>query len=200
MRSLLNQETRYQDYILTVKALSDRELFTHIAAGEEAALDELYKRYRSQIYRFLVHRTGSEQAAEELIQEVFLAAWQGARKFRGTAAVKTWLLRVAYYRAATWVKSVSRATDAPLAETLPFEGLLPEDKVAMDGQAEAVRAAIAELSDHHRTAVELIFYHGLTYQEAARVVDCPMGTMKSRVSHAIKLLGGRLIRDGLDKP
>ncbi len=198
MQSLLNQKSRYSDYILTVQALSDRELFAHIAAGEEAALDELYNRYRSQVYRFLVHRTGNDQAAEELIQEVFLAAWRGAAGFRGSASVKTWLLRVAYYQAATWVKSLSRSRDLDLSEAIPAAAPALDDRMHQTWLNDTIHLAMAELSTDHRTAVELIFYHELTYREAARVVDCPVGTMKSRVSYAIRILGGYLKRTELE--
>lgn len=199
MRSFLNRKAHSDDYIHTVQALSDRELFAHIAAGEEAALDELYQRYRSQVYRFLVHRTANPQAAEELVQEVFLAAWQGAGRFRGGATVKTWLLRVAYYRSATWIKTSIRPGDLELSDGIAAAGNSLEDGVVQDAQTAAIRAGMAELSDDHRTAIELIFYHELTYREAARVVDCPVGTMKSRVSHAIKLLGGHLIRADVER-
>lgn len=198
MRSLLNQKIPSSDYINAVQALADRELFTHIAAGEEAALDELYKRYRTDVFRFLVHQTGDAEAAEELIQDVFLAAWVGSENFRGEAAVKTWLLRVAYYRAATWVKNLARSKDVALAESLPAGGVPLDQRIVQSWQTETIRRAMAELSRDHRTAVELIFYHELTYKEAAEVVSCPVGTMKSRVSHALKLLGGHLVRADLE--
>ena len=199
MRSLLNQKTPYKDYIHTLDSLSDDALFTHIAAGEEAALDELYKRYRTPVYRFLVHQTGDAQAAEELVQDVFVAAWHGAGRFRGNAAVKTWLLRVAYYRASTWVKTIRKSVDVTLVDSLPSGSLPLDDLMIRTWQTEIVRTAMAELSSDHRTAVELIFYHELTYKEAARVVGCPVGTMKSRVSHAVKLLGGHLVRGELEE-
>ncbi|HUF37730.1 MAG TPA: sigma-70 family RNA polymerase sigma factor [Anaerolineales bacterium] len=194
MSAVLNQEARFSDYIHAVQALSDRDLFAQIAAGDEIALDELYHRYRSQVYRFLLHQTADAQAAQELIQDVFLAAWQGAGKFRGAASVKTWLLRVAYYRAASWVKLLDKVPDGELTDAIPSAGVPLDERIVQTWQTQTIREAMAELSAEQRTAVELIFYHELTYKEAAQVVECPVGTMKSRVNNALKNLAGHMLR------
>lgn len=199
MRSILNQEAGRPDYITTDGSLPDHELFRRIASGDEPALAVLYNRYQRELLRFLVYRTGDEAAAEELLQDVFVAAWQRAGTFRGSASVKTWLLRVAYYRAATWVSQKRRAlvTDE-LDEQAVLDAPVLDRRMDAAWESEQLAGALALLSENHRTALELVFYHELTYREAAEVVGCPVGTMKSRVSHALAQVNGLLRKAGMD--
>lgn len=185
MRPVLNQSVPRSDYLLNAELHSDADLFKQMAHGNENALAELYQRYRSQIYRFALHQTSDENAAEEILQDVFLAAWQRAGEFRSHASVKTWLLRVTYYRSATWLSRRKQPLELEAAEILPSGKPGPDDEVLTAWQSDQVQQAIMELTPKHRAAVELIFYHELTYKEAARVVDCPVGTMKSRVNQAL---------------
>ena len=196
MRPILNQSIPRSDYLLNADSHSDDDLFKQIAAGNEDALAELYQRYRSQIYRFALHQTQDENAAEEILQDVFIAAWQRAGEFRSRASVKTWLLRVAYYRSATWLSRRKDPVQLESAEILPSEKPGPDDSALTSWQSDQVQQAIMELTPKHRAAVELIFFHELTYKEAARVVDCPVGTMKSRVNQALGQITRLLLAAG----
>lgn len=195
----MNQKARISDYMKGPRAVADRELFAQIASGNEQALDVLYERYRSQVFRFLVYQTGNREAAEELLQDVFMAAWQGAEKFRGAASVKTWLLRVAYYKAASWVKAIRKIQDLEQIEDLPALSVPLDERIVQSWKTAEIQAALGQLTHAHRTAIELLFYHELTYREAAAVVDCPVGTMKSRVNHALKNLNGLLLQADVDE-
>ena len=195
----MNHKARITDYMKGLRPVTDRALFAQIAAGNEHALDELYERYRSQVFRFLVHQTGRREAAEELLQDVFMAAWQGAGNFRGTATVKTWLLRVAYYRAASWVKTIRKTHDLEQVENLPAPSISMDERIVRSWKAAEIHTALEQLTHAHRTAIELLFFHELTYREAAEVVGCPVGTMKSRVNHALKNLNGLLLQADVDE-
>ena len=195
----MNQKARVSDYMKGPRPVTDRVLFAQIASGNEQALNELYERYRSQVFRFLIHQTGDREAAEELLQDVFMAAWQGAGNFRGTATVKTWLLRVAYYRAASWVKSIRRTHDLEAASDLPAPSIPMDDRMIRSWKSAEIHLALGQLTHAHRTAIDLLFYHELTYREAAAVVGCPVGTMKSRVNHALKNLNGLLLQADVDE-
>jgi len=198
MRSLLNQKAHPGDYMNT-GSLTDRELFTRIAAGDEDALGALYQRYHLDVYRFALSRIQDEPGAEEILQDVFVAAWQRAGSFRGTASVKTWLLRVTYYRAATWLNTRRETVALEHAEQVPARAVHLDERIEKSWQSDQVRESLAALTEKHRTALELIFFFELSYREAARVVGCPVGTMKSRVSHALDHLNGLLIKAGLDQ-
>jgi RNA polymerase sigma-70 factor, ECF subfamily len=79
--------------------ISDRTLIEFIADGDKAALELLYLRHSARVYRFVVHLTGSGSAAEETVLEVFLAVWRDARRFKGKSQVRTWLLKIARFKA-----------------------------------------------------------------------------------------------------
>ena len=198
MSPVLNQSVTSSDYLINADQFSDVDLFKQIAKGNEDALSELYKRYQNQIYRFALHQTHDEAAAEEVLQDVFLAAWQRAGKFREKASVKTWLLRVAYYRSATWAKKQKAPLELEAVDAIPSSKPGPSDIQMTNWQSEQVQEAIISLTPKHRAAIELIFYHELTYKEAASVVDCPVGTMKSRVNQALNQVSRLLTAAGFD--
>lgn len=199
MRSILNPAIPESDYINRAEDFSDSELFAHIADGEQGALVELYNRYSGQVFRFLRHQLHDEQGAEEVLQDVFLAAWDRAKAFKGRSSVKTWLLRVAYYRSATWLSRRKQADSLDVIENVPSELPGPE-KVADDRlESEQVLSAFHQLSQKHRTAIDLVFYQELTYKEAAQVAGCPVGTMKSRVSHALEQINRLMLRGNPDR-
>jgi RNA polymerase sigma-70 factor (ECF subfamily) len=129
--------------------------------------------------------------AEEILQEVFLAVWQGAPRFREEAKVKTWLLRIAHHQAVSWLRR-SRNTLWSNDELEADEHEPIEEHLARSWQVDRVRTALAQLTPNHRAVVELTFVQGLSYAEIADVMSCPIGTVKSRMSYALRRLNGLL--------
>ena len=111
---------------------SDSELLAHSAHGDSAAFKILYKRHNKGIYNYLLRLIHRPTIAEDLLQEVFLAAWEGADNFRGEAKVKNWLFRIAHYQAASWLRKNR--------EELTPNGELPENPVHPEGQQQVQRA------------------------------------------------------------
>lgn len=152
----------------------------------------LYQRHSVPIYNYLLRLVHEQPAAEDLLQEVFVAVWKGSSAFRGRSKVKTWIFRIAHNKAVSWLRKYVRpevqgGQDESLAladnpETLALE-LWRQDEV---------RKAIDQLSPKHRAVIELAFVHDLSYSEIAEVVDCPTGTVKSRISYAMRRLDGIL--------
>jgi RNA polymerase sigma-70 factor (ECF subfamily) len=178
----------------STSSLSDRQLLQGTIRGNEAAFAELYQRYSTPLYNYLLRLIHEQGVAEELLQEVFVAAWQSAARFRGQAKVSTWLFRIAHHRAVDWLRK--RRPD-PLEEAarLPADDC-PEEEALDAWRADRLRTALDGLSSDHRAVLELVFYRGLSYREVANVMDCPVGTVKSRVSHAKRRLNGILKRMG----
>jgi len=83
---------------------SDLGLIEQIANGEAQALEELYHRYSAPLLTYLSHLLYEDTVAEELLQEVFIAVWKSANRFRGTAAVKTWLFQIAHHLGVSWLR------------------------------------------------------------------------------------------------
>jgi RNA polymerase sigma-70 factor (ECF subfamily) len=161
---------------------SDLALTQAMAAGHTSALDELYTRYGSSIFSFLVARLGDGQLAEEVLQDVMLAAWRGASGFRGESKVLTWLLTIARNRAINAARKrrlpqvpYNDALDAASDDTGPFERIMRES------EENAVRQMLDQLPDHQREVLVLVFYHQLSEAEVADVLGIAIGTVKSRL-------------------
>lgn len=166
---------------------TDAKLLRQVAAGDEAAFTELYDLYAPPVYNYLLRLVNESAVAEEILQEVFLAMWQGAHRFREEAKVKTWLLRIAHHQAVSWLRRARPAVwpddELELVDHDPIE-----EHLAHRWQIDQVRAALAQLSSNHRAVIELTFVQGLSYAEIAAVMNCPIGTVKSRMSYALRNL------------
>jgi RNA polymerase sigma-70 factor, ECF subfamily len=170
---------------------TDAELVRQVAAGDEAAFAELYDLYAPAVYTYLLRLVNESAVAEEILQEVFLAMWQGAHRFREEARVKTWLLRIAHHQAVSWLRR-ARAGAWANEELEDHEHEPIEEHLARSWQIDQVRAALARLTPNHRAVIELTFVQGLSYAEIAEVMNCPIGTVKSRMSYALRHLNGLL--------
>lgn len=161
---------------------TERALMLAIASGHAPALDELYAGYAPAIFSFLMARLADRQLAEDVLQEVLVAAWQSAHTFRGESKLLTWLLSIARNRAINARRRrtlpqvpYNDALDAPLDDTGPLERLVRQ------GEYHAVRAVLAELPAAQREVLVLVFYHQLSEAEIADVLDIAPGTVKSRL-------------------
>jgi RNA polymerase sigma-70 factor, ECF subfamily len=163
----------------------DRELIRRLAAGEEAALRTLYATHGRRLYAYALRLTGQPAVAEEVLQDSLLAAWNGARSFRGEARALTWLLGIVHRQALNATRRKQLPTrELAEASEVAGEGAGPEAQVQTVEQRRAVRIALAGLSREHRAVLELVFYQGQSLAEAASICGCPVGTIKSRLSYA----------------
>ncbi len=171
-------------------AADDRELIRLVAAGGHAAFAELYRRFSGMLFNFLLSLVRDQHAAEDLLQEVFLAVWKGAGRYRGAAAVKTWLFNIAYNQGISW----HRRRKELLVDDLDQLVIAPSSPDIMGDpiQNRLVVHALEQLTPHHRAALELVLYYQMSYREAAEVLACPVGTVKSRVSYARRQLQAML--------
>lgn len=150
----------------------------------------LYDEYGSRIFRFCLRLSGNRHDAEDLTQEVFLAAFQGIGRFRGRSSVSTWLYKIALFQ---WRAKRERKhrTDLPL-DSLPAALALSADPSIEQTEFMAFEAALASLSTPLREAFVLVKAEGLTCQEAAHALGIPTGTLKYRVHEAICRLRAEL--------
>ncbi len=154
----------------------DRHLMRAIAGGDAQAMDSLYERHGLGVLNYLVGQLGDRQHAEEVLQDVMLAVWKGAGHFRGDSQVRTWLLGIARHRA---LNARQRRRPPPMQ--------LDEDLHAEDAstvETESLTKGLRQLPTDQRETLELIFFHGLTGQEAAAVLGISPGTVKSRLHRA----------------
>ncbi|MHC1781811.1 MAG: RNA polymerase sigma factor [Anaerolineaceae bacterium] len=173
---------------------SDTELLGRIAAGEEAALQELYTLYGQRLYAYALRLTDDPAVAEDAVQLTLMTVWRTAGRYRGEGRVLAWLLGILHHTA---LKSVRRRTlpiSEGMEETLISASPLPEEQALAGEQAWQLRQGLKGLSPEHRAVLELIFYQELTITEAAKVCGCPPGTIKSRLNYARRHLRGHLNR------
>lgn len=158
----------------------DFELLQRVARQDEQALEALYQQYAPGLLAYLAGRLGDARLAEEVLQDVMLAAWRNAPRFRGECRVRTWLLTIARSRAinAYHRQITPRGRDVPLDEpNLPASDAEP-------GAYTDLRTALTGLPEEQRETLELVFYHGLSLDETAQVLNVAPGTVKSRLHRA----------------
>lgn len=176
---------------------SDELLLQCIGRQDREAFAELYQRYSRPILAYLVRLVRDQAVAEELFQELFMVVWKDARRFRGRASVRTWLYRIAHNQAVSWLrKKRPDLTGEILPDAIQEE--FPEAQVLERVRREQIAEALDQLSPDHRAVLELVFFHHMRYREVAQVMDCPEGTVKSRMSHARRHLRLVLIQMGFE--
>ena len=150
-----------------------------------------YQQHGDRLYRFCYRLSGSRADAEDLTQEVFLAAFQGAGRFAGRASVQTWLYRIALN---CWrqTRRAPRLDTAPLLDDAAHSGPNLEQSVT---DAASLTCALAALPPDLREAFLLVKAEGLTHREAAQVLDAPLGTVQFRVHNAARRLRALLTED-----
>jgi RNA polymerase sigma-70 factor, ECF subfamily len=168
---------------------SDEMLVTRIAAGDKLAMQALFARHRASVYRWLLRFVGNETVAEDLLSDVFFDVWQQAGRFEGRAAVSTWLLSIARFKA---LSARRRRTDAELDETIEAtvadSADNPEIALQKKSRSELVRAALMKLSPDHREIVDLVYYHEKSVEACALILGIPPATVKTRMFYARKKL------------
>jgi RNA polymerase sigma-70 factor (ECF subfamily) len=171
--------------VATVADDADRAVLGRIAHGELRALDELYERYKTMAYSIAYRITNDASLAEDVVQEAFLGVWRNAARYiEGRGSVKTWLLAIVHHRAIDAVRRRRPTSELPEREDVPPpEMRLPDvwAEVSSRLDADAVRDALAALSDVQREAIELAYFGGLTQVEVAERTATPLGTVKSRM-------------------
>jgi RNA polymerase sigma-70 factor, ECF subfamily len=168
---------------------SDLILVNRIAAGDKLAMQTLFARHRTSIYRWLLRFVSSEALAEDLLSEVFLDVWRQADRFEGRSSVSTWLMSIARYKAL----SVRRArTEDELTEEI--EAAIvdtaddPEAALQEKDRGGLLRQALTHLSPDHREIIDLVYYHDKSIAECAEVIGIPVATVKTRMFYARRKL------------
>ena len=169
----------------TAQASSDEMLVARIAAGDRLAMQTLFARHRTAIYRWLLRFVGNETVAEDLLSDVFLDVWRQAGRFEGRSAVATWLLSIARFKA---LSTRCRQTHAELDETIEATVADPTDdpEVMLEkkNRDELVREALTKLSPEYREIID----HEKSVKECAQILAISAATVKTRMFYARKKL------------
>ena len=180
----------------------DLALVRRVQRGDKRAFDLLVSKYQLRLAK-LVGRLVSDRAeAQDVVQEAFIKAYRALPNFRGDSAFYTWLYRIAVNAAKNHLVARSRRppggdvdiTDGDVEEAgvVMADIATPESYAARDQLQAALARALDELPEDLRTALTLCEMEGLSYDEIARVLDCPIGTVRSRIFRARRALDVKL--------
>jgi RNA polymerase sigma-70 factor (ECF subfamily) len=181
----------------------DAELVARVQQGDKKAFDLLVLKYQRKIMRLLSRMIRDSSEVEDVAQEAFIKAYRALPQFRGDSAFYTWLYRIAINTARNWLASSGRRPSNPNAlenedgETFNETDNLsdistPESMAASREIAETVNAAIEGLPEELRTAIVLREIEGMSYEDIAQSMGCPIGTVRSRIFRAREAVAARL--------
>jgi RNA polymerase sigma-70 factor (ECF subfamily) len=181
---------------------TDQLLVARVQRGDKAAFDILVLRYQSRITNLVMRFVRNPNDALDVTQEAFLKAYRALPKFRGDSAFYTWLYRIAVNTAKNYLSLQSRRgaeSEQDFQEIEQIEGnnvlkdnATPEHLLLTDEIQATVFSAIEKLPDELRTAITLREIEGLSYEEIAEVMECPVGTVRSRIFRAREAIDTRL--------
>ena len=173
---------------------TDKELVRRVQKGDRYAFDLLFSRYQHKILNLVSRYLRDPQDVEDVTQEAFIKAFRALPRFRGESAFYTWLYRIAINTAKNHLVARGRRppgvdVDMEDAEFMDGadalrEGESPEAALERDELSAAIDLAISQLPDDLRSAVTLREFDGLSYEQIAHIMDCPVGTVRSRIFRA----------------
>ena len=191
----------------------DLLLVRRVQSGDKRAFDVLVLRYQGKVLKLVMRYVRDAMEAEDVAQEAFIKAYRALPGFRGDSAFYTWLYRIVINTAKNTLVSAKRRPlddnlDSPDSEQSGLlsrltDGETPEQLLLSDEIRRTVEAVMSELPEELRTAIVLRELDGLSYEEIASAVDCPVGTVRSRIFRAREAIDKTLrpiFSGGLGRP
>jgi len=185
------------------EADADRAIVQQVQGGDVAAFNRLILKYRERLYSVIYNMTGNREDTADLAQDAFIKAFQSINRFQGQATFFTWLYRIAVNSTVTHLRKNRLRTFFSLEKVIE-EGKSAEIIAALTDKSGAERGtfvkelqeklndALQKLSINHRTVITLFEIDGLSHAEIAEVMDCSVGTVRSRLHYAKQLLQAEL--------
>jgi len=181
---------------------SDAALVQRVKQGERSAFDLLVAKYQHKILNLIMRYVKDPSEAMDVAQEAFLKAYRAIPSFRGDSAFYTWMYRIAINTAKNHLVAARRRPvnlEFEVSESESFEpfaalrdGDTPEHLALTDEIGEAINKAVTDLPEELRTAILLREIEGMSYEEIAEAMDCPVGTVRSRIFRAREAIDKRL--------
>jgi RNA polymerase sigma-70 factor (ECF subfamily) len=170
---------------------TDQQLVVRVQKGDKRAFDLLVLKYQYKVHAIVARFIRDSDEVKDVVQEAFIKAYRALPKFRGDSQFYTWLYRIAVNTAKNYLVARSRrppSSDVDLEDAEYYSGSeqlkdfgTPENQLFRDQLEEVINQAIIELPEDLRTAVTLREYEGLSYEDIAAVMNCPVGTIRSRI-------------------
>jgi len=184
------------------KQTADQLLVARVQRGDKAAFDVLVRKYQHKIVKLIGRYVRDHAEALDIAQETFIKAYRALPRFRGDSAFYTWLYRIAINTAKNHLvaetrRPIDQQVDLQDPEQYDMQARLrdvdtPEGLLLTEEIRHTVEAAIEKLPEELRTAIVLREMEGLSYEEIAQAMDCPVGTVRSRIFRAREAIGNSL--------
>ena len=169
---------------------TDEALLAAVAQGDMDAFEQIYHRYFAKLMRFALRVADSREAAEEVANDTLMTVWRTADRFEGRSKPSTWMFGIAYRMALKQRQKLGlREGELELDEELIGVGEDSADALIMEAD---LAGALKQLRPELRAVVELTYYNGFLYTEIAKILECPVGTVKTRMSTARRRLRAML--------
>jgi RNA polymerase sigma-70 factor (ECF subfamily) len=172
-------------------------LLERIGSGDDGAFETLYRLYHPRLTNFVAKIVRRPQLVEEVLNDTMMVVWQRPDSFHGGSKLSTWIFAIAYRKALKGLKRFDDPLEDLEAPNRASGEQGPEESSAGARRRDLLAEAMQGLSPAHRAVVDLTYYHELDYNEIARILDCPVGTVKTRMYHARRQLR-RLVDGDLD--
>ena len=181
---------------------TDAELVARVQGGDIRAYDLLFERYKHRIHSLVSRFVDSYEDSEEVVQEAFIKAYKALPRFRGDSQFYTWLYRIAANTAKNFLASRARrpaTSDIDVVDDSVVNELTslhetdnPENILESIELEQIIRKAIQELEPELKSAVTLREYAGLSYEQIAQIMECPVGTVRSRIFRAREAISSKM--------
>jgi len=181
---------------------SDRALVERVQKGDRAAFDLLVRKYQHKIVSLISRYIHDWSECQDVAQEAFVRAYRAIGSFRGDAQFYTWIYKIAVNTAKNWLVSQGRrppTDDIAVEDAIQFDGAsrlhesaTPERELLRQEIERTVFSAVQDLPEELRTAITLREVDGLSYEEIAEAMDCPIGTVRSRIFRAREAIDEKL--------
>lgn len=181
---------------------TDKELVKRVQKGDQAAFDMLFARYQVKILNLISRYVRDSEEVQDVAQEAFIKAYRALPRFRGDSAFYTWLYRIAINTAKNYLVARSRRPpsmdvdidDADYRDDADMlrESEDPESALSRDQLQATIHQALDDLPDDLRSALTLREFDGLSYEQIAEILECPVGTVRSRIFRAREFVDQRM--------
>jgi RNA polymerase sigma-70 factor (ECF subfamily) len=163
----------------------DTELLERIKMKDTSALDTFYRRYENLIYRFSLKKLNNESDASDIVNTVMLEVWNTAHRFEGRSKVSTWLISIANHRIIDLLRKFRiKEVDIDVVIEIADEHIDMHKVVESLETRHFIDECLSNLGSDHKQAMQLLFFSDASYEEISVELDCPIGTVKSRIFHA----------------
>ena len=167
---------------------ADLALVQKIASGDHSAMKQVYELHSGPLFHFVKNWLADPHEASDIVHETMLEVWKRADRFEGRSSLKSWVFSIARNKSIDKNRKSSRLSYTDEIPDMADDEANPMEAMVVSQDAAILKSCIANLSETHRRMIHLAFYEDLSYREISEIEDCPIGTVKTRILHAKKLL------------